>query len=161
MAKGKRGWQPRELRLVSEYLAAYHPHGIKMERVRLGSIHPGFNTKGMDAATKRMFIQFNRWADAVVILPEKIVLIEVTIPPRPQKVAQLEMYEQLIPTTPEFELYLDRPIEKVLVMAVRDITVEQFARQKGIKVVVFRPKWINDYLSERSKRYSAPSMSGS
>ena len=160
MAEKTRKWQPRELRLVSEYVAANFPEGIKKFRVRLGTIHPGFDVSALDSGAKAMLTRFNRWADAVVILPDRLIIIEATIPPRAEKVAQLEMYEQLLTTTPEFEPYLNRRVEKLLVMGVKDPTVEIFARQRGIKVVVFVPEWLPEYLKERSRRWSSPTRGG-
>lgn len=89
---------------------------------------------------------FRRWADALVFLPDKIVLIEAKILPQPGVISQLKLYEELIPKTPQLAEHYYKPVEKLLVCAIEDRVITELARREGIRVVVFRPAWIDAYM---------------
>jgi hypothetical protein len=146
MAREKRQWQAREMRLVSEFLAKHYANYQTLTRVRLGQVHPELHPELLEGAELRALGVWRRWADAIVIMPDRIVLIEASIRPFPGDVSQLELYERLLPLTPELEQHKAKPIEKLLVFALEDPVVVSMARERGIKVVYFRPKWVDEYL---------------
>jgi len=146
MAKEKRQWQPREMRLVSEFLAERYPKYPTLTRVRLGSIHPDLKPELLSESERRFIGVWRRWADAVVIMPHKLILIEAAIRSSPAKISQLELYAHLLPLTPEFAEHKDKPIEKMLVSAIEDPVVTVMAAERDIKVVQFHPKWVDDYM---------------
>ena len=147
MAKeSKRQWQPREMRMVSEFLAERYPDLPYKTRVRLGSIHPDLKPHQLSESEKRMVGVFRRWADAIVFAPDRLILIEAAIRPSPGDISQLELYMHLVPMTPELQAYKDFSIEPLLVYCIEDPVIVEMARQRGIKVVYFHPSWIDDYL---------------
>jgi len=157
MAKvyNKRSWQPRELRLVAEYLASRYTKENCYTRVRLGSTHPELELKALTEQERRMVGVWRRWADAVVITAKKVILIEAAIMPQPGDISLLKLYEYLFRFTPEFEDHKNKPLEKQLVYAIEDPLLLHLAAQEKIVVVKFRPDWIDDYLQvmyQREKR---------
>jgi hypothetical protein len=144
----KRQWQPREMRMVAEYLAKHYGDYPFMTRVRLGSHHPKLHPEDMEESEQRMVGVFRRWADAIVFMPDRLVLIEAKIRPTPGVISQIELYERLLPHTPELTEYKGRPIEKVLLYAIEDPVITAMAREKGIKAVYYRPEWVEEYLTE-------------
>lgn len=133
--------------MVSEFLGKYYPDYAYKMRVRLGSLHPRLHPEELTDAEKRLMGVTRRWADCIVFLPDRLVLIEVAIRPSPGDISQLELYEHLVPHTPELEEYKDLPIEKLLVYAIEDPLIVSMARDRGIKVTYFKPDWIDDYLA--------------
>lgn len=144
--KDKRDWQPREQRLVSEFVIEFYPEYESRTHVHLGGTPPRFKGKFTRPETGRLLGVFRRWADALVFMPDRLVLIEGKILPQPGVLSQLKLYEALIPNTPELEEHRSKPVEKVLVCAIEDPLITQLARTEGIRVVVFRPDWIEDYM---------------
>lgn len=147
-----RKWEPREMRLVSEYVARYYPTSLQFTRVRLGATHPQLLPAGLSAEEQRMLTVWKRWADAVVVTRTKIILVEGAILPDPGDISKLLLYEQLLRYTPEFQAYMDRDIEKQLVIAVEDPLLTKIARDAGIKVIGFAPDWISDYVQSLAQR---------
>lgn len=143
---GKRDWQPRERRLVSEFCREFYPDDEIRFHVRLGSIPRRFKGKYLSEAEERLIGVWRRWADAVVFRPDRLVLIEAKIVPKPGVISQMEVYEELIPKTPEFAEHVHKPIEKLLLCAVEDPVVTRKARERDIRVVIFHPLWVDDYL---------------
>lgn len=143
----KRNWQPREMRLVSEYLVKHYGKYTCKTRVRLGSIPVELIKPGMDAVELRMAGVWRRWADAVVIKPRKVVIIEAAIKPDPGDITKLQLYAKLFRHTPEFEPFANLPVALELVYALKDPVTLELARQAKIKVVYFKPAWVDDYLA--------------
>ena len=79
----KRDWQPREQRLVSEFVARFYPGYESSTHVHLGSTPPRLKGKFTTDAEARLVGVFRRWADALVFLPDRVVLIEGKILPPP------------------------------------------------------------------------------
>jgi len=148
MPRRKRKWQPRELKMLHEYLAKYHANDIVMTRIRLGSHHPELIIPGLEESELRLIGVFRRWADAVIIQPDKLILMEAKILPEPGVISQLELYEFLLPHTPELQPYLPRPIEKQLLFAIEDPAVITLCHQHGIIPIMYRPSWIEEYINE-------------
>lgn len=152
MAEVSRRWQPREMRLVSEYIVKYYPNSQHFTRVRLGALHPSLLPSGLSAEEKRMLTVWKRWADAIVITRTRIILIEGAILPDPGDISKLLLYESLLRYTPEFQAYMDRSIEKQLVVSVEDPLLTRIARDSGIKVIAFAPEWISEYVRSLAGR---------
>ena len=142
----KRDWQPREQRLVSEFVAQFYADYESRTHVHLGGTPPRFKGKFTRPENGRLLGVFRRWADAIVIMPDRIVLIEGKILPQPGVLSQLSLYERLIPNTPELSQHALKPVEKVLVCAIEDPLITQLAREEGVRVVIFCPEWIEAYM---------------
>jgi len=132
--------------MVSEFLAKHYSQYPTKTRVRLGSISPALKPELLSGGELRALGVWRRWADAIVFLPDRLILIEAAIRPNPGDISQLELYEHLLPKTPEFAEYKGRKVEKMLLYALEDPVIVHIAREKGIKVVYFHPSWIDDYL---------------
>jgi hypothetical protein len=146
------------MRMVSEYIAKNYSHGKAMTRVRLGALHPTLLMEGLDAAETAMMGIWRRWADAIVILPSKLILIEGAILADPGDISKLIIYKSLIPHTPELSDYLKLDIEMQLVYSIEDPLIVITARQVGIRTVMFQPDWILDYIKELQYRKQRPSL---
>lgn len=143
---GKRNWQPRESRMIAEYLAkTYNKYPYKM-RQRLGSVPAELDLPGRDMFEQRMAGVWRRWADAVVFKPRQVVIIEAAIRPDPGYVSKLQLYGRLFKHTPELQPYAGLPVALELVYALKDEVLLQLAREAGIKTVEFKAEWLDDYL---------------
>lgn len=137
----------RERRLVSEYLSQTYPNAEIREQVYLGTHTPGINVADLSQGEIRYLGRWRRYADAVVILPDKLVLVEGSMTSKAGYISQLEMYARLLPSTPELQPFVNLPLEIVYVVALEDPLVSQMAREHGINPVIFRPDWVNEFIS--------------
>lgn len=143
----KRHWQPREMQMVQEYLTKYYSRETWATRVRLGSPQPSRPAEEMTHEELAALTSWRRWADAIVYLPDRIILIEAAIRPEPGDVSKLQLYKMLFPHTPELERHANKPVEMILLYAIEDPATNYLARQQGIRTVEYKPPWLNEYLA--------------
>jgi len=156
----KRSWQPREMRLCSEYVKTYHWRGKILTRVRLGQF-PSELLKYVSAEEEsKMITVWRRWADAVVIYPDRVIIIECSIRPNPGKISQLKLYKMLFYQTPEFDTIKHLPIDLELVYAIEDKATVELAKREGIRPVYFKPAWIEEYIRILYPRERRGSLQG-
>ena len=154
----KRNWAPREQRLVSEFVAEFYGGHETRTHVHLGATHPRLRGRFAKPEDERLVGVFRRWADALVFMPDRILLIEAKILPQPGVISQLSLYGELLPKTPELAEHRDKPIEKLLVCVIEDPLVTELARREGIGVVIYRPRWTKDYLQHLYPREKTPGL---
>lgn len=151
-----RKWQPREQRLVVEYIIAKYPGAIHMTRVRLGELdQPRYQGRFAPDELRALGV-WRRWADAVVVTSSELILIEAAIRPDPGYASKLEVYAELAMKTPELEPYLHLPLRLELVYAIEDPVVISVCERRNIRCVPFAPKWILEYLEELYPRERRP-----
>lgn len=134
------------MQMLSEWLAKTQQGKRWQTRVRLGSPKPAVPTAEMSPQERSMVGVWRRWADAVILEPDKVTLIEAAIRPNPGKISQLELYAMLFPQTPEFAAWRGVPLHLVLLYAIEDPALVLLARQKGIACIQYQPSWLPDYM---------------
>ena len=144
-------WQPRETRLLSEWVAKNYPNDRAMYRVRLGRPPSWAAPSIAEGAPPEIYKIYQRWADAIIIREKELILVEAKIRPAPGVISQINLYAQLLPKTAEMAQFMDRPIRKIILMAMRDPEVEELAAVDGIEIQIYSPDWVNDYLKEIRK----------
>jgi len=131
--------QQDENRLIHEYVDAFYTNQPKWYRQRLGP--------AMNPENARMMSVINRWADAVVFDGQNMVIIEAKMRPDPGAVGQLQLYAELLPQTPDFTMYANKPVRLVLVTTKEDLSTRTFCEGKGVEYAIYNPPWVIDYLN--------------
>ena len=155
----KRNYEPRELRLLNEWIDRFHSDKHVLTRVRLGAIRPELNLEGLTSSDLMMLGLHRRWADALIIEQHSKTVVEAKIVAQPVAVAQLELYAALINDTPELAEYRKLQTKLLLLCAVEDPVLTKIARDKGIEVSVYTPSWLNEYFSLLRARERRPPRS--
>lgn len=144
-------WQPRESRLLAEYLAQKYPKDTVMYRVRLGQLPAWAASSISEGVPADIYKVYQRWADAIVITKTHLILMEAKIKPDPGVISQIMLYNQLIPKTEALQQHRSLKRLNVLLIAQRDSEVEELARNNNITIEYFSPTWVKDYLIEIRK----------
>jgi len=118
-----------------------------MYELRLGPTPLSASAPTITPAVERMLRVFNRYADMVGITPTEIQVIEAKVVADPGSISQLQHYVDLVYTTPLLRQYPGRRVQGVLLFAVNDPIVAQRANAAGLRVVIFTPDWVQDYLN--------------
>ena len=153
--------QQREARMLGEWVAERFPRAERIIfNARLGPLPKELNGRPLPWAKRQMLGVFNRYADALVLSGGKLHLVECAIRAAVEKVAQLEIYAQLLPETEELEELRGLTPRPILVAATEDSAIRRFCEGKGVEFVVFRPAWVEAYLADRAARKRGPVASG-
>lgn len=155
----------KRIRLIHDsYLARYvmnaYPWGSYRFNVRLGRPTDEISN-GLRERYKGLSQNYLLKADCVVILPEKIVILEALVRPNEMwKMYQLNLYETAFRETEDYEAYKDYPIEKILLITDTNDLLEREAKRYGIKLVKWTTPDVEYYKGSLYKWQSTPRGSG-
>ena len=129
--KQKRKRVDWERLLVYEYVQTNYldvPHWFREE---VGPLPPGSNPM--------LYAKTRRWADAIVHLPDKTLLIEGKMKAEPNVIGQVLNYKNLIPQTPMLAKYKNLPVRPRVITAMVTDQVKELIENSGIEVEIFKP----------------------
>lgn len=144
-----------ETRMISEYLLAAYPQYTSIRAVPLGKVDEKLM---LDVGYKKA-LGFSRpyrpEADAVVIMPGALLLIEAKVWNVINGLAKLPLYKALVPVTPELQQYKDLPVVMELVVAHTNSNLEIMAKEHGVAVKLFNPTWLQEVVDGLNKYWTA------
>lgn len=145
-------WTPWELNMIGEWLRKTFGDVRYKTQFRLGKIQPRLpdGTYGRDEMG--MLGRWRRYADAVVFLPDRLLVIEAVMKSDPGKISTLQLYGMLVPQTPELADYSHLPVKLVLIFAIEDPWVTEQCRRNGILPVHFVPSNFDEWFSKLAAR---------
>lgn len=151
--KRSRTNKPREMLLLHDWIAKFHPDAEVWTRVRIGPIPAPASGGPVSESERLMLTRWRHWCDAILIYPDKIIVVEAMVTPRPSKIGQLELYRELIPHTPELKEHLWKKQEYVLLAAFPSDVMTMLAKKKGFRVVTYQPAWAREYFRDLYPRF--------
>jgi len=162
-----------EPRLVTEYVTATWPDATVLYDVPLGPVPQNLAQKVGEAQAARIARTARPRADAIIVLPTEIVLLEGKIMDVNQGLGMLYLYKLALPQTPELQQYLTytterttmleieleetklqthtRPIHMVLVAANPPEWASTICAHTDIEVVLYCPEWAQEYMDWRNR----------
>lgn len=149
-----------ETRLLNEYLRDRYPDAVTLVKPRLGAFPAGLIRDTTDDAERRFASNFRRWADAIVIEDEQLIVIEAVMWDPGRKVGQIQAYIKLVPHTPELEEYHGLPIVGEIVTAQHDPLAQEVIEDAGFRYVHYEPEWMEEWLSLYPARKRRPAFTG-
>ena len=132
--------------MVSDFLREKDLLAFSSTRVRLGFPASQLLFEGMTAEDLALLRVWQRWADAVVALPDKLILIEAKIRPRLGPLEALQVYGRLLEGDPTYTPLQRKKIEKWFIYAIEDPVLNALAREMGITPIHFSWKGLPAYL---------------
>ena len=130
------------------------PPGSWRTNVRLGRIDEKFFPEAKTPEMKRLASIYLPRADAVVILKDKVIIIECMVRNEFWKIEQLEEYARQFKVTEEFRDYWHLPVEKWLLTPKTNPYLQERALRAGVKVVLHSEvfwEWYSHKLRGRDK----------
>lgn len=143
--------------LLRDWASRTYPGIALQEQFRLGPTTSHLVGVVVSPALEAALRVANWYADAVLFAPTETLIIEAKVKPTPGAVSQVQFYADLLPRTPAMANRLALPISPLVLFAEDDPLVTSFAQRKGVRVAVYTPSWIADYLTLVQFRYRAPS----
>ena len=139
-------YKQRERRYVPEYVNEKYPSRVTV----FYNMAVGPAPEALYAAHPEIplehFRRWRFWIDAVVILRDRMVLLEGKIRTPAEGLGQLLLYRELLKDTPEMRTYRNLPVYMVLVTPRPDPRVIGVAATLGITIDIWTKPWVQDYL---------------
>jgi len=156
---GRKGqpYTPWEIMMISEWVSKTFPDARYSTNFRLGPIQPRAADGTYNVDELKLLGVWRRRIDALVYLEDRLLLVEAVLRADPGKLAVLELYEKLVPQTPELADFSQLPVQKVLLFCIEDPIITILAKDKGILAIQYVPSFFDTWfklLRERSKRPS-------
>ena len=136
---GARQYTNREWKLLSWWLATYHPSASIDMQVRLGPTNPLSGITNPTPADLAMARVRNRWADAIVVENGLPYIVEASLQPDPGIFSQLIHYARKFRADPYYARYANQPLGLIAVVYSNDPSVEVEAPWYGVNWVVYQP----------------------
>jgi len=151
----RREW---EAEFVSEYVAATFPGRRAFFHQRLGTWPGPLTSEDLTDAERSMLQVRMRWADAVVPLEDRLIIIEGKLRASEflKGLGELLVYTQLIPHTEQFRAWKGSPVVGRLLIPILDPTVKAVAAAQGFEVAIYRPSFWDQFLEAIQRRQSRP-----
>jgi len=151
----RREW---EAEYVSEYVHKQLPGYGARFHVRLGTWPQPLTATELTESERAMLQVRMRWADAVVIMPEQLLVIEAKLRPSEflKGLGELALYTHLVPHTTDLQPLLPRQVRGRLVIPLEDPTVRMLGAQQGQQTAVYEPTFWAEYLAVLTGREKRP-----
>ncbi len=131
-----------ETRMTAEYLMQEFSQFPHLQAVPLGVVDEKLMAaEGYERAI-RMSRPYRPECDALVILPNYLLLIESKVWNVVNGLAKLPLYKSLIAATPELKQYMPREVIMRLVVGWSNTNLEIMARDLGVEVKIYAPAWL-------------------
>ena len=152
-AVGRKVYEQRERRYVPEFVQERYKDRVSaMFNMAIGPAPEELHRKYPDISFEN-FRRWRFWIDAVVILKDKLVLLEGKLRKPQEGLGQLLVYEHLLSETPELAPYANLPVQMVLVTPKPDPRVIGVCGTLGITVEIYKPDWVTEYLRSEGYQY--------
>lgn len=152
IAPGTRRATLASTRLLHEWSATQPWDAQPIYELRLGPTVQSVNGAPITPAIEAMLRNANYYADLVGTQQGELWVVEAKVVASFGSLGQLEGYVSLVPSTPSLHQFLNKPVRPVLLAGVSDSGVAQLALNKGIRLMIYSPNWINEYLTAKHFR---------
>jgi len=142
----RKEYRQRERRYVPEYVNEKYPERVAVFYNMAVGPAPEELARANPEISLAHFRRWRFWIDAVVILKDRMLLLEGKLRKPAEGLGQLLLYRALLPQTPELEPYKHLSISMVLVTPRPDPRVIGVANSLGINIVIWSKPWVQDYL---------------
>ncbi|MBA7638657.1 hypothetical protein ES703_46313 [subsurface metagenome] len=133
-----------ETRMISEYLKENYSEFSYILNIPLGSVSEQLMKEEGYKRALGLSRPFRPMADAVVILPNYLLLIEAKVWNVVNGLAKLPLYKSLAPVTPELQQYMPRGVIMQLVVGWTNPNLQIMARAADVVLKVYRPLWLEE-----------------
>jgi len=155
--------------MVREYTIIHEPYGIEWlmrnyppgsweTNVRLGRTHPEALDAGLTEEEKRSLMPWWGCADAVIHLPDRVIIVEFIVRPEWEKAYKLKDYAGLFRMTERYKDEWGKPIELVAVTPLLDPYHQRRLAEEGIRYNFYTPPQTSAYYETLRARQRRPSL---
>jgi len=141
--------------MISEYLKENYSEFPFTLNVPLGSVSEKLMREEGYQRALGLSRPFRPIADALVVLPNYLLLVEAKVWNVVNGLAKLPLYKSLVPITPELAQYRTRGVIMQLVVGWTNSNLELMARAADVELKVYRPLWLEEVVESMHKYWTS------
>ena len=138
----------RDTRYVAEFVTVAFPGDPKMFNVRLGPTPLELAHQYPDIDVDRWARVWAKTADAIVLTPSHLIVIEGELRRPVLALGELLVYRELVAQTESLGQYRNMAVRTLLLTPLPDPTIRPVLDHLGIEVIEYRPLWVEGYLRQ-------------
>ena len=139
---GKRIYAQREWRLLSWWLATFHPNAEILMNVRVGPIYDLITGPPQTYAEAQASRVRNRWADAIYLESGTVNIVEASMQPELGLISEVQGYSHLFSIDPVFREWWALPRREQIVVYRDDPYMADRAAAAGVAWIVYTPNLV-------------------
>ena len=143
-----------EVRMISEYLKENYSEFSYILNIPLGAVSEDVMRREGYQRALGLSRPFRPMADAVVILPHYLLLVEAKVWNVVNGLAKLPLYKSLVSITPELQEYMPRGVIMQLVVGWTNPNLQLMARAADVELKVYRPLWLEEVVESMHKYWT-------
>ena len=141
-----------ETRMLHEWVSLHGWQAQAIYELRLGPTPQTLVGQVVSPQLEAMLRVSLWYADLIVPTGRELLVVEAKVQPKPGAVGETLWYSTLVPTTPVLAPYANLPVVPVVLFGESNDALNSFARALGVRVELYTPPWIAEYLSTRQFR---------
>jgi len=149
----RKDYQQVERRMQAEYLAEFYSHLKTFQNLRIGKIKSALYEEIPKDIPERIFLVKNPRADAVVISPTTMYLLEFALEMNWNHVAQLLYYLEYLKDTPDLKEFFPTIIKPRLIYAIYEPTAGDYAFKNNIAIDQYIRPWMIPRIAKIKRHY--------
>jgi len=149
----RKDYQQVERRMQAEYLAEFYSHLKTFQNLRLGKIKSALFEEIPKDIDPRIFLVKNPRADAVVIAPTTMYLLEFALEMDWKHVGQLLYYLEHLKDTADLKEFFPTIVKPRLIYAVYEPAAAKYAMKKSITIEYYVRPWMLPKIAKIKKHY--------
>lgn len=138
---GLQGNNQREMSLVAEWLSTLPSSFIKTTHVKVGTQSLVYRGKPLTPAQARRFAAWNDWADARVVTPTEVWIVEGKLVATGGAYGQVLNYVDEYPQSADAQLWPGRKIVPLVVCQAEMRRTARLFQSYGVRTIVYQPTW--------------------
>ncbi len=143
-----------ETRMLSEYLLKNYANFSYIMDVPLGLVDEKLMASVGYQTALNMQRPFRPRADAIVILPRYLVIVESKVWNTVNGLSKLPLYKSLVPVTPELKQYMPRGLLMELVVGAAPSNLYIMAEAQGVTLRIYNPPWLQGVVNDMNKYWT-------
>jgi hypothetical protein len=142
-------WAQRERRYIVEWYNKNYA-GIRVKfNAAIGPVPSEIiKEMGFERAV-RAYKPMRKKIDCLIFDTTKLIAAEAEIVAPLNAIRDIIFYRDLLKDSPDLGEWMNKPHEMVLVMPYKTEEVERLCKRYDIRLDIFKPAWIDEYLEER------------
>jgi hypothetical protein len=147
-----------EAEYVSEYIQKFWPKRLYILHFRITGPPSPLLKEELEPEETRMLKVYARWADAIIMVPPTLYIVEAKLKVSDylKALGEILYYREAIYRNSEINWKEFKVVVGIIVVPIEDPIFTNIARRYGIRVDIYKPSFWQEFLKAQPVRFVSP-----